>query len=90
MESLTLQRLSAYLERCRNLYGVAGSILSGGAYPHWPQDAKHRVRLLNRAMNRLCAAGFAARPYRVRMDTMRNLRLTTQTDVIRFQHGSIE
>lgn len=85
LETLARQRLYSYLESCRDRYGVAGNpyiYLSGGAYPHWPQQAKQRVRRLNRLANRLNAAGWRARPSRVQMHTMRALRLQVETAVI--------
>lgn len=63
-------------------HGQAGNVLSGGAYPQWPSSLRQRVRRLNAAMNRACAAGFAARPPYARMHTMRQLRLDTITNFV--------
>lgn len=86
---LMRQRLGDVLERGRNQYGVAGSLISSGFYPHWPEEVKQKIRRLNRAANRLDAAGFKARPKRVQLNTMRNLRLDSHTNEIRSQHGSL-
>jgi hypothetical protein len=68
------------------MYGIAGNVLSGGAYPHWPDAVKRKIRQLNRVSNRLDDAAFQARPARVQMATMRNLRLYVITETIRAQH----
>lgn len=60
-------------------YGVAGNVLSGGAFPHWPHSAKQEVRRLNRLVNRLCDSGFNARPPYARMERMRDIRLNVIT-----------
>jgi hypothetical protein len=84
---LARQRLQMECERGRKLYGVAGNVISGGFYPHWPDNVKHKVRRLNRVCNRLDDAGFKARPARVQMATMRTLRQDATMDAIRQQHG---
>ena len=71
---LARQRLYYACERGRKLYGVAGNLISGGFYSHWPNDVKKRVRRLNHASNRLDDAAFGARPKRVQMHTMLALR----------------
>lgn len=81
------QRLYHYLEAARERYGVAGNILSGGAYPHWPEDVRRRVRRLNRVVNRVNDAAFAARPPRVQLATMRTLSHAVTTAEIRREHA---
>jgi len=54
-------------------YGTNSALISGGFYDHWPNAAKDTMRNLNREAQRLMDAGFAARPARVRMETMRRL-----------------
>lgn len=81
------QRLYHFLEDANGRYGVAGNILSGGAYPHWPDAVRHRVRVLNRVLNRVNAAAFAARPPRVQMATMRTLAHDVTTAEIRREHA---
>ena len=89
LAALARQRLYHYCEASRNLYGVAGNVVSGGLYPHWPDGVKKRVRRLNRVCNRLDDAGMRARPLRVQMATMRTLRGQVVINVIRRQHGNI-
>jgi hypothetical protein len=86
---LARQRLQEECARSRNLYGVAGSVISGGFYPHWHEDIKRRIRRLNRMCNRLDDAGMRARPARVQLATMRTLRGQVGINMIRYQHGSI-
>lgn len=77
LETMMRQRHYAFLSAMREEYGVAGNVLSGGHYPHWPDNVKRKSRRMNRAFNRLCDAGFNCRPRYMRLDTMRKLRLDT-------------
>lgn len=73
-------RLHDIAARCALIrYGDHGPAISGCVRDHFPDAVKDRLRELARAVTRYSEAGYAARPPRIRFDTMRQLARSVAT-----------
>lgn len=64
---------SAMTAEAGKLYGWQGALISGCVRDHWPETVKDALRMLAREVSTQTDLGFAAKPSRVRISTMREL-----------------